>query len=200
MGINMQQWLITISTQHVYLIYAIIALITLIEGPTISILLGLLLRAGYFSLIPIYGSIMFGDLLGDTILYWIGYRYGHSVVSKFGERLKITNEEIAKAEALFHEKKTGILFLSKITNGFGFAILTLITAGVVKVPFGKYMAINFFGQLIWSGFLLSIGYFFGHIYMSVASSTGKFLIIFFYALIFYLFLFYGKKLREKLNH
>ena len=51
--------------------------------------------------------------------------------------------------------------------GFGFALVTLITAGMAKVPFKKYMLLNVSGQLIWTGVLLSVGYLFGNIYTTI---------------------------------
>lgn len=51
--------------------------------------------------------------------------------------------------------------------GFGFALVTLITAGIAKVPFKKYLVFNVAGQLIWTTMLLAIGYGFGNIYTSI---------------------------------
>ena len=48
--------------------------------------------------------------------------------------------------------------------GFGFAVATLFTAGLVKVNFKKYAIFNFLGGFIWTGFLLAAGYFFGNLY------------------------------------
>ena len=48
--------------------------------------------------------------------------------------------------------------------GFGFAVATLFTAGLVKVDFKKYALFNFLGGFIWTGFLLAAGYFFGNLY------------------------------------
>jgi membrane protein DedA with SNARE-associated domain len=54
--------------------------------------------------------------------------------------------------------------------GFGFALVTLITAGIAKVPFKKYMILNVSGQLIWTAILLGIGYLFGNIYTTIDAS------------------------------
>ena len=51
--------------------------------------------------------------------------------------------------------------------GFGFAIATLITAGMLKVPFVRYFTINFLGGLIWIYGLMLIGYYFGNIVLLV---------------------------------
>ena len=51
--------------------------------------------------------------------------------------------------------------------GFGFALVTLITAGIAKVPFRKYLVLNVAGQLIWTAMLLGIGFLFGNLYTSI---------------------------------
>ena len=54
--------------------------------------------------------------------------------------------------------------------GFGFALVTLITAGIAKVPFKKYLLFNVSGQFIWTAILLLIGYFFGNLYYTIDKS------------------------------
>ena len=62
-----------------------------------------------------------------------------------------------KIEVFFHKHQDKILFISKITMGFGFAVATLFTAGLVKIPFKKYAMFNFLGGFVWTGFLLAVG-------------------------------------------
>jgi len=169
----MEAWLITFGTTHSYLIYALITLVGILEGPILSVLLGIILRLGYFSLVPVYIALMLGDLIGDVAWYHIGYHYGHRAIKKFGARFGITEAGVLRMEKLFHENKHKILFISKITNGFGLSIVTLTTAGIVRIPFLRYMTINIIGQLIWSGMLLGIGYFFSDSYMRIHSVAGK---------------------------
>ena len=48
--------------------------------------------------------------------------------------------------------------------GFGFALATLITAGMVRVDFKRYAIYNLLGGFIWTGLLVGAGYFFGNLY------------------------------------
>jgi len=114
-----------------------------------------------------------GDLTGDVMLYYVGYRYGVSVISKVKKWFGLTEERINKAKELFHNHKYKILFISKLTNGFGFAIPVLVTAGIVRIPFWKFIRTNIAGQLFWSAGLLALGYFFGGLYDSIHSVLGK---------------------------
>jgi membrane protein DedA with SNARE-associated domain len=56
-----------------------------------------------------------------------------------------------------------------MTTGFGFAVVTLTTAGIVRVPMKDFIIINLIGGFFWTGFLLTIGYFFGHFYTQIDS-------------------------------
>ena len=52
--------------------------------------------------------------------------------------------------------------------GFGFALATLLVAGMLHVPFKRYAILNFLGGFIWTAFLMIVGYFFGNVYSSIA--------------------------------
>jgi membrane-associated protein len=147
--------------------YYLIIPLTIVEGPIVMVLCGFLLRLGTFELLPLYGALTLGDLIGDVIWYCIGRFWGIHFVRKFGKFFSITEANLQRGTELFQRHHNKILFISKITMGFGLALVTLITAGMAKVPFRKYMVLNFSGQLIWTGVLLSVGYLFGHLYTSI---------------------------------
>jgi membrane protein DedA with SNARE-associated domain len=147
--------------------YVLIIPITVIEGPIVMVLCGFLLRFGTFDLIPLYVILIISDLVGDIGWYCVGRFWGLSFIKRFGKFFSITEKTLEKATALFHKHHNKILFISKITMGFGFALVTLITAGMAKVPFKKYLAFNVAGQFVWTAALLGIGYSFGNIYTSI---------------------------------
>ncbi len=170
---NIANWIVAFGATHDYLVYILIAIIACAEGPWISLVLGVILRLGFLYFWPIYIALMLGDLVGDVIWYYIGRRYGYSFIHKHGHRFNITEEAVARLTHLFHKHKHVVLFLSKISNGLGFAIVTLMTAGMIKIPFGRYIIVNVFGQLVWTGFLIGVGYFFSTLYITVNNVLGK---------------------------
>ena len=136
------------------------------------VLCGFLLRTGIgeFDLVPLYFSLIIADLIGDIGWYCVGRFWGLPFVNKFGHFFSITEKTVQKTTTLFHKYHNRILFISKITMGFGFALVTLITAGIAKVPFKKYLIFNVSGQFIWTAILLLIGYFFGNLYYTIDKS------------------------------
>lgn len=147
--------------------YALIIPLTIIEGPIVMVLCGFLLRFGTFDLIPLYGALTLADLIGDIGWYCVGKFGGLPFIRKFGHFFSITEKTLERTTELFHKHHNKILFISKITMGFGFALVTLVTAGIAKVPFKKYLLFNVSGQFIWTAVLLSVGYAFGNIYTSI---------------------------------
>jgi membrane-associated protein len=139
----------------------------IVEGPVVMMIAGFLVRLGVFAFWPIYLVLIAGDLTGDVIWYHVGRHGGRPLIEKYGHWFSITPENVERAESFFHEHQGKILFISKLTTGFGFAIATLIAAGAAHVPFKKYMTINLLGEFIWAGFLFAIGYAFGHLYTLV---------------------------------
>ena len=193
----MQEWLINLSTNHTIWVYIFIVFFAFAEGPYLSLVLGVVLKFGYFSFIPVYLALMFGDLIGDVFWYYVGYFYGHGFIKIFGKYFSITEQNIEKVKIIFHKYKHPILFISKITNGFGFALATLMTAGMVKLPFSRYISINIVGQFIWTGFLLGVGYFFGKMYIEVGAIIGKMFVVALFVVFVVAFIRFKKYLENK---
>lgn len=150
--------------------YPIAYPLALVEGPVVMLVSGFLVRLGFFDFWPIYLTLVAGDFTADIIWYFVGRHGARTLIEKYGRFLSITEENVERAERFFHDHQGKILFISKITMGFGFAIATLIAAGAARVPFKKYFTINFFGEFIWAGILMALGYFLGHLYTLVDQS------------------------------
>ncbi|MEN9614358.1 MAG: hypothetical protein RLZZ347_665 [Candidatus Parcubacteria bacterium] len=169
----MYAYLLALVVAHPLLVYGALLPIAILEGPLVSLTSGALLFAGYFSFWPLYVTLMFGDVVGDVVFYYAGHHFGYRFVTRFGARFAITPEHITKVQDLFHRYTTAILFVSKITNGLGFSAVVLFTAGLSKIPFVRYLSINLLGQLVWSGLLIAVGYFFSTMYVQINDVAGR---------------------------
>jgi len=193
----MLHFLINLASEHAYWVYLLIIVLACAEGPILSMIFGVVIKLGYFSFLPVYAALMIGDLIGDVIWYYIGYHFGHRFIRRFGKYFDITEESVTKVERIFHRYKHHILLISKLTNGFGFALVTLITAGIVRIPFWKYLFVNFIGQFVWSGLLIGVGYFFGNLYLQVDSILGKISVAAGFVVVYVAFFQYKKYLSKK---
>ena len=193
----MLQWTIGFALDHNLLIYFLIIILACAEGPILSVVFGVLLRLGYLHFIPIYACLMLGDLIGDGIWYRIGRVYGHGFIARWGKYFDVTEEKVGKMTRLFHKYKHAVLFISKISNGFGFSLVTLMTAGVVRIPFGEYLSVNLLGQFVWTGILLAVGYFFSSAYIQVNNWAGRISLIVGIVLVCFALFRYVQYLRKR---
>lgn len=111
---------------------------------------------------------MTADFVGDILWYWVGYKVAEPFLRRFGHIFGIDHKVFERIEGVFQRHDTKILFISKITMGFGFAIATLLAAGATRVPFRKYVILNLLGGFVWTGLLMAVGFFLGNTYLSVA--------------------------------
>jgi membrane protein DedA with SNARE-associated domain len=160
-----------------YFKYALIFVGSIIEGPILTVAVGFLLRSELFDLLPLFLALALGDLVGDTVWYWIGRRFAGPVLEKHGRFLTLTPEMYEKIKAKFHRHHSLILFTSKLTMGFGMALAMLMTAGASKIPFRSYIFWNALGEIIYLAALLSLGYFLGNLYGAIEKGFKTFFVI-----------------------
>ncbi len=172
--------------------YWLLAPLAFLEGPLIMMMSGFLLRLGILSLAPTFALLMLGDLFGDALWYYIGYFFGHPFIRKFGKFFSVSEDKVEAVKKLFERHHSWIIFVSKVTMGFGLALATLITCGISKIPFRRYIALNFLGQFVWTGILLTVGYVFGHLYENINGVIGKVTIFAGIAVAFLALLGFGK--------
>lgn len=136
----------------------------IVEGPILMVASGFLLHSGLVEPIPLFIVIVLGDLVGDILWYAVGFYFAEPRLRKKGHFFGITMAKYEKIKLLFDKYHEKILFISKITLGFGLALGTLIVAGATKVPFRKYMIVNFLGEVVLVIVLLTLGFLFGQLY------------------------------------
>ncbi len=128
--------------------YVLLFLGAVVEGPVLMVTAGFLLKLDQFNFVPMYAALVLGDFTADMGWYAVGYFGARPLINKVGKFLNITPEIIAKVETRFRMYQNKILFISKLTMGFGFALATLIVAGMLRIDIKKYALLNFFGGFI----------------------------------------------------
>jgi membrane-associated protein len=180
--------------------YSIIVPLAFLEGHFISLLVGFLARNGQLNIFIAGMCVMAGNLLGDIVLYWLGYFKGEKFLKKWSRYVGISDEKITKTRSLYSVHKSKILLLSKVTNGFGLSMAILFTAGIVRIGFLEYLFWNIIGESIWTGSLISIGYFLGDVYLTVDSIFFKMgIVVLFLLIVISLFYYLRKILKTKMS-
>jgi membrane protein DedA with SNARE-associated domain len=86
-------------------------------------------------------SCVVGALAGDSVLYWIGYHFGHSLVTRhprFAHLLHADRE--ARIEQMIRRHEIKVFFLSRFMVGVRAPVY--LAAGVLRVPFHRFLLID----------------------------------------------------------
>jgi membrane protein DedA with SNARE-associated domain len=137
-----------------------------------------------------------GDIIGDGIYYYIGYK-GKTLLHYF----KISEEKVEKAKLYFENNYKKAIAGSKIMWGIGTA--GLMAAGALHVPYKRYFKTCASYSLIQSLVMILLGVFFGQSYVIIgkymdyytATTTTIVLAI----ILFVLFQNYRKKKNKNIN-
>jgi membrane protein DedA with SNARE-associated domain len=142
----------------------------IIEGPVVTIISALLASLGaFFWPIVLIFSIA-GDMIGDLIFYWLGLKFGMGFVNSVGKYIGITEKLVLRMEKYFQNHGGKTIFLVKSTTGLCWA--TFVAAGIVKMDLKKFVKYSFLGGVVWSSFLVAMGYFYGYLWKSIKQYIG----------------------------
>ncbi|MCX6786576.1 MAG: DedA family protein [Candidatus Kaiserbacteria bacterium] len=133
------------------------------EGSAAMMTTGFLWHLGVVSFWPAFGTLLAADFCSDIMWYLIGRCAARSFFMRWGHFMRVTPQIIEKVEKRFNRYHAKILVVSKLTMGFGFAVPILIVAGMLRVPFLRYVTINVLGGVVWISLLMCVGYYFGNI-------------------------------------
>lgn len=140
--------------------YPVMLLLMIAEGPVTTIVAAFLASMGFFEWHVVYILSILGDVLGDTFWYSVGYFGGRPALKKLRKKLGIKLSAIRYIEDKFKKSGSKIVFYVKVSTGL--CLVTFILAGSMKMNFKKFVQFSLLGGLVWSGFLVTLGYFFGY--------------------------------------
>jgi membrane protein DedA with SNARE-associated domain len=81
-----------------------------------------------------------GVLSGDVVLYWIGRHWGERVLSWRVVRFVMSREREESLKAAYRRHGVKIVFTARHVMGLRAA--AFLTAGIARVPFGKFLAVD----------------------------------------------------------
>ncbi len=105
-------------------------------------------------------SCFTGVLLGDFIVYFLGYVHGERVLSLPLTRKFLTRAREAQIKGYFHRHGFKILILGRFAVGFRTA--AYLTAGILKLPFLKLFLTDAFAASLSTLLMFGLGYVFAH--------------------------------------
>ncbi len=144
--------------------YIILIPLSIIEGPIVTVVCGFLVTLKVFNPLWVYIIMVVGDIVGDGIIFYIGYSG-----KRFLKYFKVSDTKLEKAKTYFHENHKKAIIMSKLVHGIGFT--GLLAAGASHVPYKRYFKTCALISTVQSFVMLIVGIFFGHAYVLI----GKYL-------------------------
>lgn len=170
---------------------------TIIAQPAAALGGGALAASGVTPLLLVFLTIFCTDIVMDCVWYGLGRQHGERVARFLTRMLRITEAHIARIHDQFHTRPALILVSAKLLGGFGIMPFILFTAGTSRMPFGRYLLFNVLGEVLWSGGLLSFGYFFSFAIGNAEGLIGKVSFIGLFAAIVGIFIFITHRLARR---
>ena len=147
--------------------YVLIFLLAIVEGPIVSIIAGFVASLGYLHIVVAYIVVVVSDLVGDLLFYGLGRWGGEPALRRWGRRLGITPERVARFESRFTRHRRKTLVIGKLTHAIG--ALVLVTAGIVRMSIAEFLTVNLLLTLPKSLLLVLVGYYFGRFYPQMSA-------------------------------
>jgi membrane protein DedA with SNARE-associated domain len=122
------------------------------------ILAGVLTRKAVLSGPLAFGSCLLGVIVGDFVVYFLGYYYGEKVLSLPLTRKFLTKPREAQIKGYFHRHGIKILIVGRFAVGFRTA--AYLTAGILKLPALRLFLTDLFAATFSTTLMFGLGYLF----------------------------------------
>jgi len=130
-----------------------------LPGDSLLLPIGILASQGYINPWYFLLAAAAGAILGDSLGYYLGRRYGPSVFVKEEDSFFFNKNYIEKTERFYQKHGRLTIFLARFTPFVRTFAPPL--AGVGRMPYRIFAFWNIMGGIIWPGLLIGVGYYFG---------------------------------------
>jgi len=153
-------------THGPYLSYLVITVVLILTGSGLPIPEEVpIIAAGAFSadgtLNPFVAvaCCLFGALVGDCIMYWIGYHFGRGVLREHRWWARcVTPQREARIEDMFQRHGLKVFFVARFLVGLRTPVY--LTAGILRVSFKKFLLIDLICATAVVGSFFTLTYYF----------------------------------------
>lgn len=127
-----------------------------VPGDAILLLGGFYAERGALDLPPIMALSFAGALIGDSIGYLIGRIGGRRIIDRFGHRVFLPSDRIARVERYFAEYGLIAVFLGRFAPGI--RVVNTFAAGMSRMAYPRFLAAVAAAAGIWSVVVPILGF------------------------------------------
>ena len=97
--------------------------------------------------------------VGGEFGFALGRHGGRPLIERYRQVFSIRAESVARGEKLFERYGAATVFLARFI--FGMRVLASLLAGVLRMPWRRFVLFNFLGATVWVTAVCGVGYLFG---------------------------------------
>ncbi|MBI3353701.1 MAG: bifunctional DedA family/phosphatase PAP2 family protein [Nitrospirae bacterium] len=167
----------------------------LVPGESMVVIAGLLASRGILELGDVIWVASVGAIMGDTVGYFIGHRFGEGFFLKYGKYFFFKKEYLDEAKGYFDKHGGKTVFFGRFMAWL--RAFAPVVAGISKMYYPKFLFFNIAGGVAWAAAFSLLGYFAGNSWDMIKRYLGRFGLLAFIcgALIIFLYFFLTKRRR-----
>ena len=93
-----------------------------------------------------------GSVIGASVLYLLARRGGRPLVLRLRRLLRVDEQDLDRAERRFRRHSAWMVLLGRMIPGV--RSLVSLPPGLLRMPFGRYLALTLTGSLVWNAALI----------------------------------------------
>jgi membrane-associated protein len=109
--------------------------------------------------------------VGDNLGFALGYYGGRPLLTRYQALFRIENKTVERGEELFARYGPVTVFLARFV--FGMRVIAGPMAGVLRMPWRKFIIFNFLGAILWVTVISGVGYLFGQHWERLAGEVKR---------------------------
>ena len=112
-----------------------------------------------------------GSTVGAVLIYFVSAKVGRKAIMRFGKRVRVSEQEIEKAERWFEKYGSVAVFTARMVPGIREIIS--IPAGISRMNLPKFVGYTFAGSLLWCVILTLVGYYLGEAWSNFSDQLSS---------------------------
>ena len=189
----------TIGYPGIALLIALEAIFPPIPSEVILPLAGSLAASGTFNFVLVVLSAIIGSCTGATFLYSVGRWGGEERIAgwldRYGKFMLLSRADLYTTKDWFGRHGTWAVLVARLLPGM--RTFVSVPAGLVSMPFVRFVLLTAIGSGLWNGFLVAAGYFLGKNWEQVQGWIAPFGPIVYGIIFLVLAVFVGRRLWTK---
>lgn len=153
--------------------YWVVFFASMIEGESVVIAASILASQGRMDIVKVVSLVFIGTLFADQGMFFVGRFWG----SKLLHRYPTLAEKSARVFDFLKRYNTAFIMIFRFV--YGIRILSPIVIGMSGVEIKRFVVLNFFAALLWTGLSCGAGYFLGDVVLGALHKSQN---IWYYAL------------------